>query len=277
MSKSIASLFKKSGSQLGLDDQSSEILVQNLNASVMPLCVGSPFTAEEGETDDFRIIEFVLDCSGSMEGVEQELRAAFNDVVIPGLLGGAADQVGAIRIGGLKFNGQVSRLWQGGFLPVTQLPPLTAKEYKTSGSTALHKAVLDAVTDMTGFALQIAQKTGTNPECVLVCMSDGANNMPPDDTDGVFQVLSKLSPELVTTVFIGFETFENVDFRAVARALGFRDIAHSKADPGETKDDQRRRFRHLMKVFSGSLVSRTSSSMAGSKPAANGSTGFWTN
>ncbi|OHA08445.1 MAG: hypothetical protein A3A44_00870 [Candidatus Sungbacteria bacterium RIFCSPLOWO2_01_FULL_60_25] len=270
----VAELFKKSGSAIGLDDASSGILIHNLNASIMPLCSGSPFLAEEAETDDFRVLMLMLDQSGSMEPVADDLIECVNDVLIPGLLGGALNAVGAIRVGGIVFGSNVKPLWGGGFIPLQKLPPLTAKEYSISGATALHQAVLDGVTATSAYALELIHKTGSNPEVVIVVLSDGANNQAPLDPDPVYQVLSKLSPELFTLAFLGFETSERVDFRAVAQAMGFRDIQESKAKPGETLDERRRRFRHLMNVFSGSVVGRMSTSRVGKAPA-SGSTGFW--
>ena len=278
--KDIADLFKKSGSALGLDEASSDILIHNLNAGNLPMCQLSPFTDEEKETDDFRLIHFGFDGSSSMDSVGDDLIASVNDVVIPGLLGGAADQVGAIRVGGLVFNHTVRSLWQSGgdsgFYPLTQFPKLTKADYRPSGSTALNQAVLDSVTATTAMALQVRRRTGTNPESVIAFFSDGANNQDPKDSDDVFQVLSKLSPELFTLVFVGFETFERVDFNAIALSLGFRDVLDSKLQPGETVDDQRKRFRNVMKVFSGSLTKRASQSLVGSSMPAKGSgTGFW--
>lgn len=271
----IASLFQQQGQALGLDPDSSGILIHNLNASTMPLCQGSPFTDEEEDTDDFRIIMFCLDSSGSMQNVESALIDSFNEIIIPALLGGALNVVGSIRIGGLKFATRVHPLWGGGFHPITELPVLTTKDYKADGYTALNRGVLDAVTAAAAYALQIRDKTGTNPETVFACLSDGANNQSPMDPDEVHQVLSKLSPELFTTVFMGFETYEQVDFRSIARSMGFRDITEVKAQPGESKDEQQRRFRHMMRVFSGSLVNRASTPQVGKKLKPDGSTGYW--
>lgn len=274
----LAGLFSGQGAQLGLDAQASSALISNLNATTVPMCIGDPFAAEELETDDFKLIYFALDASGSMDVVEQDLRDTFNEVIMPGLLGGAASQVGAIRYGGLKFNSSVSKLWGAGFQRLTtSFPKLSPAEYAASGSTALHQGVLDGITAVTAQALQIAKTTGTNPEITFAVLSDGANNCAPRDYDPVYQVLSKLDRELVTLVFYGFETGEQVNFAEIARNLGFRDIRESKAKPGESLDERRRRFRHDMKVFSQQLVKRASTSQVGKSQGSvgNGSTGFW--
>ncbi|MDP2593979.1 MAG: VWA domain-containing protein [bacterium] len=276
----LSALVRDQGAALGLNGASSDIIIQNMNAGTLPMCVGSPFTDDEQETDDFRIIKLLFDNSSSMDPVESEVIASVNDVAIPGLLGGAADQVGAIRVGGLTFNHMVRPLWQSGgesgFYPLSDLPKLTSADYRTSGSTALHQGILDGVTALTAYALQVRARTGSNPECVLAVWSDGANNQRPLDPDVVRQVLTSLSPELFTLVFIGFETGERVDFVQIATELGFRDILHSKAQPGESADDQRRRFRNVMRVFSDKLVKRVSTSQVGLKAPSGGNSGFWT-
>ena len=278
----LKNLVRTQGGALGLDDASSAIIIQNMNAGTLPMCGGSPFTDDEDQTDDFRIIKLGFDASSSMQPVADDVIDSVNSIVIPGLLGGAADQVGAIRIGGLRFNSRVTPIWKGGegggFHPLRALPQLTKAEYTPQGATALHQGVLDMVTAATTYALTIRQRTGSNPETVLALWTDGANNCAPFDPEDVRKVLSALSPELFTTVFIGFETGERVNFRDIALSMGFRDIVDSKPVPGETPEQMRQRFRHLMRVFSQSLVNRTSKSQVGqSVSAAPGAgTGFWT-
>lgn len=273
--KNIADLFNQQGAQLGLDPDSSSIIINNLNASTMPMCQGSPFTDDEEGTDDFRIIFFAVDGSSSMEEVENEVRDGFNNIIIPCLLGGALDLVGGIRIGGLMFGSRVSPLWGGGFQPIQQLPKL-GNDYSTSGMTCLHQGILDSLTAITAYSLQLANITGTMPEVTFAVLSDGANNQPPMDHGDVYNVLSKVSPEIFTTVFIGFETFEAVNFRAIAKALGFREIQDlKKQNPNETLAETQQRFRHMFKVFSQRLTKRVSSSMVGQTAEPDGSTGFF--
>lgn len=277
----LAKLISSQGRALGLDDASSAIIIANMNQGALPMCGGSPFTAAEEDTDDFRLLLFGFDRSISMEPVAGEVVHSVNEIVIPGLMGGAADQVGAIRVGGITFGTVVKPIWMkggdAGFHALKDLPKLTAAEYTPQGSTALHKGVLYGATALTAYALQIRQRTGSNPECVLAFWSDGANNQAPYDPEDVRKVLTSLSPELFTTVFIGFETNEPVDFKQIAVSLGFQHVRHSKLEPGETEEDMRRRFRNDMGVFSKSLVSRVSKSQIGTPVSATpgAGTGFW--
>jgi hypothetical protein len=275
-SADLQDLFANQGQSLGLDDESSSILISNLDATTTPMCLGSPFDEDEQEADDFRLIEFVFDSSASMADIEQDVRDGLNDIIMPALLEGAASQVGAIRYHGLTFNNSVSPLWGGGWEKLTKpIPTLTSQNYRASGGTALNKAVLDAATALTAQALQVEDITGTHPESVLVVLSDGANNCAPHNAAPVKKVLDSLSRELFTTVFIGFQTWEPVDFTTIATELGFRDILDLKRKPGESDADQRRKLRNLMKVFSSKLVGRVSSSQVGKSAGTTGSSGFW--
>lgn len=275
-SKDLENLFANQGQGLGLDDESSSILISNLDATTTPMCLGSPFDEDEQEADDFRLIELIFDSSSSMENVEQDVRDGINEIIMPSLLEGATNQVGAIRYHGLTFGSAVSELWGSGWEKLaSSVPSLTAQNYRANGATALHKAVLDGATALTSQALQVEDITGSYPECVLMVLSDGANNQAPHNASDVKKVLDKLSPELFTLVFIGFETWERVDFNQIARDLGFRDVLNLKRQPGESEADLRRKLRHLMKVFSSKLVGRVSSSQVGKSTGSTVSSGFW--
>lgn len=282
---SVQALFQQGGSSVKLDPASSSVIIGNLNASVMPLLARSPFVPAEEETDDFRIVVFVFDRSWSMTPVRDLVLEGFNDIVIPGLLGGAASQVGAIRVGGLSFGGGgLKPMWQGGMHPLAGLPALDASNYVPRGGTPMLDGIVAGVAMATKEAMEIRAKTGTPPEVVLAVFGDGAENSSDMVTrlngdldkanEEVRKMLTGLSAELFTTVFIGFETDEPVDFTAIANGLGFREVLDSKPKAGESKEEQRRRFRHLMGVFSQSLNTRVSASRAGAPPSA-GPTGFW--
>ncbi len=273
----VAALVNQQGSRLGLSDDSSSTIIGNLGGSVTPMCVFQPLNDDEAGSDDHRIIIFVFDGSGSMEDVIDTLVESVNDILIPGLCEQVLDAelVGGLRIGGIAFGTRVQHLWGGKVQPIRSLPKLRKDECFFNSATALHQAILDAVTMAVAQSLQLSSVTGTNPEVTIAVLSDGANNQLPREADRICKVLQELSRELFTTVFIGFETWERVDFRAIAQSLGFREIHDSKAQPGETKEDMRRRFRNLMGVFSKQMIARQSTSIVGAKQAPDGSTGFW--
>jgi len=255
-------------STIGLSQPASSVLINNLNNTVAPMCIGGPLTAGEEETDDFRLVFLVFDGSSSMMVVEDDLRECVNEVLIPGILGGAAEQVGAIRYNGVVFNHQISPLWasNAGWKGLKdETLSLTDQEYRAYGSTALHQAVLDAITATTAYAIQLAQKTGSYPRCTIAVLSDGANNQPPLDAAAVKTAISGLSGELFDLLFLGFETGEPVDFRAIAREMGFSpdQIQDSRPVAGESREQMRRRLRHAMQIFSASITGSVSRSQVG--------------
>ena len=282
--KDLKDVFNKHASKVGIGSQSSSIVVANLNANTAPMCLGQALDEDEGETDDFRLVEFVIDGSGSMIVVEDLVRELFNEVIMPGLLGGAAKTVGALRYAGLKFNHLVTPLWQtavdaqlgkGWLKLVKDFPKLTPADYEADGSTALHQAIEEAVTAAAVQATQVYNITRTPPQVTIVCLTDGMNRYPPMDGKKARLALSELDPRFFKTVLIGFETDEIVDFRKVGRDLGFHEVMDSKTQPGETKEQQRARFRHIMGVFSDSLVKHVSSPIVGAQASQGGGTSFF--
>lgn len=275
---SLANLFQSGGASIGVSPAASGVIIQNLNATVAPMCMGGALTADEEQTDDFRLVCFVFDMSGSMDVVADMLRESVNEVLIPGLLGGAASQVGAIRYNGISFNDRIQPLWQGSakWKSLKDEPlKLDASAYRPSGSTALNRAIIDAITMTAGYALnEIVPMTGSLPKCTIAVLSDGANNQPPLDSADVRTAVTGLSPELYEFLFLGFETGERVDFRQIARDLGFRpeQIEDSKQQPGETPDAMRKRMRNKMGVWSQSITNSASRSTVGSKSGSSGST-----
>lgn len=260
--------FSQGASDIGLDKKSSDIIVANLNATTLPMCVGTPIS--EIETDDVTLIFFILDQSSSMEPVEQDLISGFNDILIPGLKGGSQDIVSTIEIGGLVFNYNIQAMWGGGFQKLEDLPPLTKSDYSTSGSTALHQAVLDAFTAVSVRTTQIMNELGIPPKVMFVILSDGANNNPPDDPADVKKVADSLSNEIFVKAFAGFETWEPVDFKQIAKDIGFGKPFEMKKQPGESDDEMKRRFRHLLGIMSSSLVTQSKTQVT-----PDSSSAFW--
>jgi len=99
------SVLSKGGADLGLDKDSSDIIVANLNMTTLPMCVGTPIT--EIETDDVTILFFVIDESPSMTPVEQEVIDGFNKILIPGLRGGSNKITSTIEVGGIAFTEKI--------------------------------------------------------------------------------------------------------------------------------------------------------------------------
>lgn len=253
----VLDVFSQGASDIGLDKESSDIVVANLNETTLPMCVGTPI--EEIETDDVILIFFVIDESPSMNPVESELIKGFNEILVPGLKGGASDVVSTIEVGGIAFTETIRPLWSGGFTKLSDLPRLTKKDYNTNRGnlTALHQAVLDAFTAVSVRAAEIAEGLGIPPKVLVVILSDGANNCPPHDPIGVKTLVDSCSNEIFVKAFAGFETWEPVDFKEIAESIGFGKPFEMKKKSGESDKEMGRRFRHLLGIMSSSLVKQS--------------------
>ncbi len=249
--------FSQGAVDIGLDDESSSIMIAILNATTQPMCVGRPI--DEIETDDVTLIFFIIDESPSMSPVEQELINGFNEILIPGLKGGSSQVVSTIEVGGIAFTENIQPLWGGGFKKLDELPSLTKADYNTmrGNLTALYQAVLDAFTAVSVRTTEIMQGIGIPPKVMLVVLSDGANNCPPYNPVDVKTVADSLSNEIFVKAFAGFETYEPVDFKEIADLIGFGKPFEMKKKPGESKEEMQRRFRHLLGIMSSSLVTQS--------------------
>jgi hypothetical protein len=283
MADSPTDLIRKHGAAMGLDDASSSVIIAGMNKTVMPMCMGSPFDEDEEACDDFLLQMYVLDGSGSMDIVEELVREGFNDVIMPGLLEGAADQVGGIRFNGLVFSDNIRSLfgideWQK---LDKKYPRLTPANYTAGGLTCLNRGVMAGAVALMSHAAEVKEITGTAPRCQLIALSDGKDRDPhkndpkifvPDDK--VKLVLDRMDPKLVTTIFYGWQTGEAVDFHEIAANLGFREIKDLKKLPGESDADFRKRVRHDLGVFSQKLIRASVNKVVAPDPT-TGSTGFW--
>jgi uncharacterized protein YegL len=262
-SKKVITDFQKQGAKdVGLDAESANDVVANLNANTLPMCVGGTDLSSI-DTDDVVIVFLVLDGSGSMAPVQSDVIREFNETLIPALKGASSKTRQAMLIGGLIFNNQVRPLWRDGFRKLEDVPELTLTDYQPGGSTALYRAMLDALSVTSVYSSRVIGETNTPPKVVVAVLSDGANNCSPDDPNEVEKIASKLSKEIFTLAFAGFETGETVDFRDIAQATGFEAVWETKMQPGESLDDQRRRLRHLFGTLSSSIVSTSTSASGG--------------
>lgn len=266
----VLDMFSQGAGNIGLDEQSSSIIIANLNATTLPMTVGTPI--DQIDTDDVTILFFMLDESPSMSSVEQAVIDGFNDMIIPALRGGSSRVVSTIEVGGLAFCERIRPLWGGGFQKLESLSTLTRKDYDTSrGSlTALYQAVLDGMTAVSVRSTEVVNNLGIQPKVICVVLSDGANNRPPHDAAQVKTVVDALSNEIFVKAFAGFETGEHVDFKQIAEAIGFGRPFEMRQNPGETDADIQRRFRHLVGVMSSSLITQHKS-----KVVAGSSSTFW--
>lgn len=267
--KDITALFSSpQAGDLGVDSKVSDLLITNLNATNLPMCVGTPVSSLE--TDDVTIVMFFIDASPSMEPVRQLLIDTFNQDMIGGLRGASRNTANTIVVGGLAFSSSIWPLWGGGFQKLSELPDLKLADYDPSRGnlTNLYQAQLDAITAVVSYATQVFSATNTPPRVIVAGLTDGADNLRRVDPDKVKAATAGLSKELFSFPLAVFETGERVDGNQIARETGFQ-VFNFKREQNETTADVQRRFRHMVGTFSSSVI-RASQAQVGS-----GSQSFW--
>lgn len=254
----VTDLFTDGGAEsIGLDKDSEGIVVANLNATTLPMCVGTP--VEEIDTDDVTIIFLLIDGSGSMGDHESVVIDAINEELIGGLKGASKKAQQSIHLGGCIFSSGVTPLWGGGFKKLEDIPPLTTRDYNPSrngGMTALFDAQLDGVTAAAVYASQVLGGSGTPPKTIIACFSDGADNASSVSASKVKSVYSKLDPEMFITAFMGFKALwdDDIDFNQIAADTGFRSVMTGEAGKNDSLADRQRKMRHMLKLFSSSII-----------------------
>lgn len=264
-----AVLKSDDAADLGIVGKGSDILITNLSATNLPMCVGA--SVGDLETDDITIIMFAIDASPSMTPVKDLLIETFNEIMIKGLRGAAKKTASTIVVGGLAFSTKIWSLWNGGFQKLELLPDLTNKDYNPSRGelTNLYQAQLDALTAAAKYATDVYHETCTRPKVIVVTLTDGADNIGQASPDDVKTVVSGLSKELWKVPMAVFETGEPVNGRQIAQDTGF-DVFEFKMQSSETEADVRRRFRHMIGTLSSSVISASQTRInTGSSPS------FW--
>lgn len=269
----------------GFDKDSSEVIIDNLANSPMPIFKGTDFTEDELDTDQFHAILFAIDASGSMDDVAQELVDSFNDVLVPALKGTSKDVIDGIRVAAMAFSGHVYPLWNGEFHNINEVPKLTMQEYygPGGGSTALNRAIIEGMSQLAAFSTNVLyDMTGTMPHATLVVLSDGGNNEDPRDPDDVRKLIGSRNDELVTKAFGGFCTGwgapadQEAQFRDIARDLRFKDqnVTVMHRENGESDEEMKKRMRAFIGNLASSISQHVSTvSEAGGSNVAPG--GFW--
>ncbi|MFA5962066.1 MAG: hypothetical protein WC848_05270 [Parcubacteria group bacterium] len=253
--QSVTDLFNTDdAADLGIKDDTSKIMIANLNATTLPMCVGVPI--QTIETEDVIIMFFCIDRSPSMKDVRDVLIETFNEVMIDGLRGASKKTTKTIIIGGLSFSSDITPLWGGGFKRLEDLPYLTHADYdpEAGSATNQYQAQVYAITAACAQATDVFSQTGTPPKVIIVGLGDGADNVGRAKASSVKTLVDGLSRELFQFPFAVFETWEKVDGRKIAKDTGF-DVFEFKKVAGETTEDIQRRFRHMIGTLSSQVIS----------------------
>ncbi|WP_222913525.1 vWA domain-containing protein [Natrinema sp. SYSU A 869] len=113
-------------------------------------------------------VTFVLDSSGSMSAIEDDTKGGFN-----AFLEDQQDESGTAMVSLYDFNTNVDCVYQG--YSIEAAPKLDDDNYTPGGQTALHDAIMTAVTE-TGDRIDKMEAAGRPDNVIVVVLTDGKEN-----------------------------------------------------------------------------------------------------
>lgn len=265
----IASFFK--------DPSASDAITLRAQQIAAPVVSGQAITIDElSAGGGIRVVYLLLDGSYSMVTAKKLMIDGFNDEYVPAVKEAQADDIAALRIGGMVFSAKANAIWQRGgqaLHALDDLPLLTSAEYDPDrgNSTALHQTIIDGTAAAIRYAADERARTGIQPEVDVIVLTDGANNESPLDPAVVRKIIKGSRADLVRHTFLFFQTSLGADNpEEMALEMGFdgENIMVFDKKPGETEKEYRSRFRRLMRVMSRVSASRGQSAVKASAAVA---------
>lgn len=267
----IASFFK--------DPDASDVVNLAAQQIAAPTVRGEDLGEEEmAMGGGLRVVMILLDASGSMGVVGNDLRQDFNREFVPAIQAAREDDIAALRIGGMAFSDRTRPIWgatvdgeQRFFHSLANIPELVMREYcpETGGATALHAVIIEGTARAMAFAAQVQADTGIAPDVDILILTDGANNRDPMDPTDVRTLIEGRDKTRVRFSFFYFQTDwglkDPLGYAVNELGIDGEDVQIFAAKPGETADDRQRRFRRLMRTMSSVSASR---GMSATKAAA---------
>jgi Mg-chelatase subunit ChlD len=257
--RNVTDLF--SGAQVS--QQATGILVQNLNDSATALAACQGVAAENLDATEAIIVVEILDASGSMSMVEDEVRRSVREQIIAWQKAKAAV---AMMVTMITFNETTSPAFAN--RPIEDLKDNDVV-YRAGGTTALYDGVLDGLSGALAYEEQLL-RGGTSTRVIVVVYSDGADNASHRASAAKIKTLADelLRRENWILAFVGFKTGEPVDYLQVAARMGFPTILEiDLREPDEYK--RQHRIRELFQLVSKSVI-RQSQTMVDPNASANG-------
>lgn len=258
-SQNVADLF--SGAQVG--QQATGILVQNLNDSATALAACQGVAAENLGATEAIIVAEILDASGSMSMVEDEVRRSVHEQIVAWQKAKAAS---AMTVSLIIFNERSRLIFAN--KPIEDLKDNDVV-YRTGGTTALYDGVLDGLSGSLAYEEQLL-RGGTSTRVIVIVYSDGADNASRRASPAKIKVLANelLRRENWILAFVGFKTGEPVNYLQIAAEMGFTTILEiDLQEPDEYK--RQHEIRKLFQLVSKSVI-RQSQTMVDPNASANG-------
>ncbi|HRE47569.1 MAG TPA: vWA domain-containing protein [Aggregatilineales bacterium] len=235
-SQNLHSLFQNAQSN-GLSRQSVDLLVQNLDGQTGLGCVGAQ--VDDLNTDDVTLLAVLLDESGSMDSVRNDVIDAFNQMMRALHDSKAKD---SILVSAWKFANSPSLLFN--YTPIDNVKDLTAQDYTPNGGTALYDATMDSFTGIVGYG-QDLRNNGIRTRCIVVVVTDGGDNSSGHSAASVRTVaLDLLRQEYYSLAFVGFG--DEPMFTQIAQAMGFPSLMTAGTGAKE--------IRKALNLVSGSII-----------------------
>jgi hypothetical protein len=236
MTQNLQSLFQNS-QQSGLSRQSVDLLVQNLDGQTGLGCVGAQI--DSLNSDDVTLLAVLIDASGSMQSVRDDVIDSFNAMARALADSKARD---SILMSAWTFSDQPSLLF--GYTPIDRVQDLTKAAYAPNGSTALYDAALDGFTGIVAYGQEL-RNGGIRTRCIVIIISDGGDNSSGHTAASVRTVaLDLLKQEYYTLAFVGMGRPQ--DFKQIAADMGFPSVL--------TVGNSASEIRRALNMVSGSVI-----------------------
>lgn len=213
------------------------------------------------ETGQPIIFDIILDISGSMGLLLDELVKCFNEIMLPSLQEASKRFKGPMRVGCMLFSEKMVPAWRGykslGELDKNPLKREMLDQPGLNGLTALYGAMRAGVL-WTAASMEQMYKTGRGevPKGKIIVLSDGANNIAPNEPSAVTNALVSIGEKNRKNIqrMIGFfntsDGLTEPQFNALAKTTDFYGLGFYKIAKGENVDEMRASFRHKFKIFS---------------------------
>lgn len=214
----------------GLDEQASQIMVENLDAVALAGCQGTEIDLIP--EDEVTLVSVIHDGSGSMYEARDVVVQSYEGL-LDSLKG--SKKAETILVSDWIFNDQANLVHD--YMPVDQVPGLE-NTYDPDGSTALYDTVLKGLSGIVAYGQQL-RSNGVRTKNVVVVFSDGGDNVSRVDSAEVRKVTKALlAQETFVLAYVGFTNYGMMDEAEVQRLadeIGFKDVIAVGTSPSEIR------------------------------------------
>ncbi len=170
--KNIEDAYDLAASRGVVPPNSKSLVINGLNATTLPARIGG--SLDFGTTYP-AIVKLIIDASGSMGSVRQEVVDALNRLKVK--LEETANRTGAeFQVSITDFSGLLGIHLMRDFEHVDTLKPFTARDYNPDGSTPLCDAAYQGISETIAHGTLVYGTGATGYQQAVVILSDGADN-----------------------------------------------------------------------------------------------------